>query len=179
VLQWRFKAPSRKVDLMALPISFLSLTMADNTNNAAGQPTTSNTEVPVIGITAANFTAQAALHAALINALEGITIGNPFRSQIVSNREQISSVGSNDPLAQRENKWLLRYHGSTLNQKFQVSLATADLTQLVGTDHTEFLDLSGGTGAALKSAFEAVVRSPDDGSEAVVLDSVQYVGRNI
>ncbi len=161
---------------MALPVSYLSLTMADNTLSANGQPTTSNTEVPVITLTSGNFTAQATLHSDLINALEGITIGNPAKSQIVSNREIISAAPASDPLAQRENKWLLRYHGATLAQKFQVSIGTADLTQLTG--NSEFLDLSAGTGLALKTAFEAVVRSPNDASEAVVLDSVQFVGRN-
>lgn len=159
---------------MALPVSFLSLTLNDNTTKPKQESTTIS--VPVITISAANLTAQTALHTALINALEGITIGAPARSQLVALRDIIGAAPASSQLAQRENKWLLRYHGATLNQKFQASLGTADLTQLVTGE--EFLVLTGGTGGALKSAFEAVVRSPNDASEAVVLDSVQYVGRN-
>jgi len=79
-------------------------------------------------------------------------------------------------LAQREKKWLARYHDATNGQKFQVSWGTADLS--LHMTNSEFLDLSTGAGAALKAAFEDVVVSPNDSSHAVVLDSVQFVGRN-
>jgi len=161
---------------MALPVSFMSLTMADNTVRSNGTPETTTISLPVTTLTAGNYAAQSALIAALVTALEGITIGNPIKSETVILRDIISAAAASDVLAQRENKYLLRYHGATLAQKFQASIGTADLTQLV--DHSEFIDLTSGTGAALKSAFEAIVKSPDDASEAVVLDSVQFVGRN-
>jgi len=158
---------------MALPVSFLSLTMNDNTTKPRQESAT--TELAVITVTAANFTAQATLHSALINALEGITIGNPAKSELVANRERISDAPASSQLAQKENRWLLRYHGATNLRKYVVSLGTADLTQLVSGE--EFLALTAGTGAALKTAFEAVVRDPNDAAEAVILDSVQYVVR--
>jgi len=161
---------------MALPVSFMSLTMADNTVSPSGKPETSTISLPVTTLSAANYAAQSALIAALVTALEGITIGNPAKSETVILREIISAAPASDPLAQRENKFLLRYHGTTLNQKFQASIGTADLTQLM--TNSEFIDLSAGAGAALKSAFEAVVKSPNDAAESVVLDSVQFVGRN-
>ncbi len=161
---------------MALPVSFLTLTLNDNTVKANGEPENGSVTVPIITITAGNFTAQAALHAALITAFEGVTIGNPAKTQIVSAREVIDNAPASTPQAQRENKFLCRYHGATLNQKFQASIPTADLDQ-VGTN-SEFVPLGSGAGAALKSAFEAVVVSPDDSAESVVLDSVQFVGRN-
>jgi len=64
----------------------------------------------------------------------------------------------------------------TTGQKYRVSLPTADLSVL--PNNSEFLDLTGGVGLALKDAFEAVVRSPGNGANAVTLDSVQFVGRN-
>jgi hypothetical protein len=158
---------------MPLPISFLSLTLNDNTDTPRQESST--TEVAVTTITAGNFAAQATLHSDLINALEGVTIGNPAKSELIANRERISDAKASSQLAQKENRWLLRYHGVTNFRKYVVTLGTADLTQLVSG--TEFLDLSGGTGAALKTAFEAVVKDPNDASEAVVLDSVQYVVR--
>jgi hypothetical protein len=161
---------------VALPVSFLTLTLNDNTVKANGEPESGSITLPIITITAANFTAQAALHADLINGLEGITIGNPAKTQVIAAREVISTAPASTPQAQRENKFLMRYHGVTLNQKFQASIPTADLDQVA--TNSEFVPLGSGAGASLKSAFEAVVRSPDDAAEAVVLDSVQFVGRN-
>lgn len=161
---------------MALPTSFVSITMADNTKKANGSPETSTISLPVITLNAGNLAAQQALHTALFNALEGITLGNPLKHETVLSRDILSAVASADPLAQRENKWLLRYHGATLNEKFQASMPTADLSQHM--TNSEFVDLTAGNGLALKTAFEAVVRSPGDAAEAVILDSVQFVGRN-
>jgi len=161
---------------MALPVSFMSLTMADNTVRSNGTPETTTISLPVTTLTAANYAAQSALIAALVTALEGVTIGNPIKDETVILRQIISASPAASSLAQRENKFLLRYHGTTLNQKFQASIGTADLTQLM--PNSEFIDLTAGAGAALKSAFEAIVKSPDDSAEAVVLDSVQFVGRN-
>jgi len=161
---------------MALPVSFVSLTMADNTVKSNGTPEVSTISLPVTTLTAGNYAAKSALIASLITALEGITIGNPIKDETVILRQVISSSPASSSLAQRENKFLLRYHGATLNQKFQASIGTADLTQLM--PNSEFIDLTDGAGAALKTAFQAIVQSPDDAAEAVVLDSVQFVGRN-
>lgn len=161
---------------MALPVSFVSLTMNDNTVKPNGTPESTTISLPVTTLTAANYAAQSALIAALITALEGITIGNPAKSETTILRSIISTDPASTVQAQRENKYLLRYHGATLHQKFQASIGTADLDQLV--PNTEFIDLTGGAGLALKDAFEDIVKSPDDAAEAVVLDSVQFVGRN-
>lgn len=159
---------------MALPVSFYSLTQNDNT--AIPRQESTNTSVAITTLNAGNLVAQTALISDLENALEGICIGNPARSEIVLNRTVISTAPASDPFAQRETKWLIRYHGVTLGEKFQVTLGTADLDQLTG--NSEFLDLTAGTGLALKTAWEAIVKSPGDGAEGTVLDSVQFVGRN-
>jgi len=159
---------------MALPVSFYSLTQNDNTTKPSQESTV--TKLPISTLNVGNLTAKLALIASLENALEGICIGNPAKSEIVLARTIISGDPAATTAAQREIKWLLRYHGATLHEKFQATLGTADLEQLA--DGEEFLDLSTGTGAALKTAFEAVVVSPGDAAESVVLDSVQFVGRN-
>jgi len=161
---------------MALPVSFVSLTLNDNTIRANGTPESGSVSLPVTTLTAGNYTAKKALIDALITAMEGITIGNPAKSEVVIERVVISVNPASTVQAQRENKFLVRYHSATLGQKFQASIPTADLDQLIA--NSEFIDLSTGTGAALKSAFEAIVVSPNDAAEAVVLDSVQFVGRN-
>lgn len=161
---------------MALPVSFLSLTQADNTLKGNGTPETTTVTLPVITISAANLVAQTTLHDALIAALLDITIGNALKRELTAARTILGSLPSSDPNSQRENKYLMRYHGATLLEKFQASIGCADLSKHMA--HSEFIDLTADEGLALKTAFEAVVRSPGDSSEGVVLDSVQFVGRN-
>jgi hypothetical protein len=161
---------------MALPVSYVGETIADNTVKANGEPESGSWSIPIITLTAANYVAQSSAIAALFSAVAGVTIGLPLKQETVILREQPSFGPASSTLAQRENKWLVRYHGDTLNKKFRVSIPTADLSLLPA--HSEFLDLTTGPGQTLKNALEAILRSPDDGSETCTVDSVQFVGRN-
>jgi len=161
---------------MAVPVSWYSETIADNTVKSNGKPETGVWQVPVVALSAANVVAQEALLLTLSSAVANFTLGNLIRTQLVFERDEVSSAPAALQAAQRENKLLLRYHGATSNQKFIVSIPTFDLTTL--PNHSEFINLTAGDGATLKAAFEAVVRSPNDDSEVVILDSGQFVGRN-
>jgi len=161
---------------MALPISFWSFTFNDNTVKDNGQPETTTISLPITTLNAGNLVAQTALMTALENAIEAIVIGTSAKNEITLTRAILSALPASSQLAQRENKWLMRYHGTTLAQKFQASIGTADLLEL--PSGSEFLDLTAGDGLALKTAFEAIVKSPNDSAETVILDSVQFVGRN-
>lgn len=161
---------------MALPVSFLTQTKSDNTLKANGDAETTSWRLPVTTINAGNFTAQATKLTTLDGAIAAITLGRTIRTATLVNVFEQAATPASDPLAQRENKWLARYHDATNGQKFQVSWGTADLSLHMA--NSEFLDLSTGAGAALKTAFEDVVVSPNDSSHTVVLDSVQFVGRN-
>lgn len=161
---------------MALPVSFWGQTLNDNTIKSNGEPENASYRVPVITLTAANLVAQQALHANLAAAVAGVTMGTVRHTTTLLDE----TIGTLNPaastLAQRENKFLCRYHDVTTGQKYRVSLPTADLSTL--PNNSEFLDLTTGPGAALKTAFEAVVRSPGNAANAVTLDTVQFVGRN-
>jgi len=161
---------------MPLPLSFYSITVNDHTVKSNGQPETTSLQIPVTTLTPANVAAQITLANNLQTALAAITLGVFAKSESTYARNLLGVLPAASPLAQRENKWLMRYHDATTFQKFQVSIGTADLMLL--EDGTEFLDLEGTEGAALKTAFEAVVVSPADSTHTVVLDSVQFVGRN-
>jgi hypothetical protein len=161
---------------MALPVSFVSETIADNTVKGNGEPETSTLEFPIITLTAANYVAQSSAIAAAIAAIGGVILGNKLQDTTVILRESTGTGPASSNLAQRENKWLVRYHGDTLNKKFRFSIPTADLSLL--PNHSEFLDLSAGAGQTLKNTLEAILRSPDDGAETCTVDSVQFVGRN-
>jgi len=162
---------------MPLPDSFFSETIADNTAKANGLPETGNFRVPITHVTAANYAAVQTAITAFTTALAGIIIGDPIRYVTESSIFNTSNPSpSTNPLAQRENKYLCRYHDAINGQKFSVSIPTADLS--VKMTNSEFIDLTAGVGASLKTAFEGVVVSPNDYSHATVLDSVQFVGRN-
>jgi len=161
---------------MAKATSFWSITMADNTVNSKGSPETTNAEIAVTPLSAANVVAVTTAIAAFKVAVKAILIGNQVGEQTTFVRPTMEQVPADTNLAQRENKYLFRYHGATTFGKETVSYGTADLSLL--PDGSEFLDLTADPGLALKTAFEAVVKMKYDASEAAILDSVQFVGRN-
>lgn len=161
---------------MALPLSFWSQTFADNTRKSNGEPETTNFGFAVTTLTPGNVAAQETLMGNLAAAIAAITLGNVIQRELVYWRQQFEKVPASSTAAQRENKWLCRYHDATTFQKMTRTIGTADLSELVSG--SEFLVLTSGNGAALKTAFEAIVVSDFDPSHAVILDTVQFVGRN-
>lgn len=163
---------------MPLPLSYYSITIADNTlDQKTRKPEMTSTEFAISTLTPANAAATETLAGNLAAALAAVTLGNFVKNQIVYARNQSGAVvPATDPLAQRENKWLLRYHDAVNFQNYVVSVGTADLSLKMA--NSEFVDLTTGAGAAVKTAFEAVVVAPNDSSHATVLDSMQFVGRN-
>lgn len=162
---------------MAAPLSWLNVKIADNTAKADGSPETTSSSFPVTTMTPANAAAQITAQGNLLTALAGLTLGRYVQNETVYARNATGpQIPATDPLAQRENKWLMRYHDAVTYDKYQVSVGTADLSKHMA--NSEFVDLTAGDGLALKTAFEAVVVSPGNSANAVVLDSVQFVGRN-
>jgi len=164
---------------MATPTSFHSERYADNTiDPKTGRPETASFQVAITNLTPANVAAQITLINDLSSAVAALVIGNADGNEVVYDRNDLAASPAASPLAQRENKWLVRYHGSVSHKRFRVSLPTADLTLLA--NNSEFLDITtaASPGNDFKVAFEAVVKSPDDDTESVVVDSVQFVGRN-
>lgn len=162
---------------MALPISWFNLKINDETVRENGSVESSSTSLPIITLTPANVAANETLVGNLRTALQGLILGQQAQATIIYNRTEVSADPAASALAQRENKWLCRYHDATTNQNFQASFGTADLTKKV--TNKEYVDLSAGAGLAFKTAFEAIVVSPADASHSVVLDSVTFVGRNL
>lgn len=161
---------------MAPPLSFANWRYNDNTVKSNGEPESATFTLAIPTLTAGNVAATATLVGNLTTAISALVLGVLAQTELVFEREVVASTPAASQLAQRENKLLLRYHGITAQKKFRASIPTLDLTTLI--PNSEFLDLTAGDGLALKTAFEAVVRSPDDASETVILDSAQFVGRN-
>jgi len=162
---------------MARPVSRASQTLQDYGTPGSGSGAEKSTwAFWTATLTAANFVAQTGLIADLFTAALDITLGaQSGTNQMASST--VSSVNVTNPVAQRENKWLVRYHDSQ-GTKFTLEVPTADLSLL--DQGTEFLNLAdGGPIAAFVAAFEAVVKSPDDPSYATTVDSIQFVGRRV
>jgi hypothetical protein len=162
---------------MPIENSVYGLTFADNTVNTNGQPEHASFEVSFTPMSlAGDNTALIALVGNLETAIAALSIGVITKKNIVFQRETLPDVPASSTLAQRENKYLCRYHNPSTGKKFRASIPCADLTKLVSG--SEFVVTASGPGAALKTAWAAVVVDPDDGSTLTVLDSIQFVGRN-
>lgn len=159
---------------MARPITYASMTLQDyGTPGSGSGAEKSSWKVWGATLTAANIVTQAGLASALWSATLDITLGSEAATKLLASSTQ-SAVVNNNPLAQRENKWLVRYHDSA-STKFTVEIPTADLSLL--DQGTEFADLTGTEMAAYVVAFEAYTKSPDDPTLSVTIDSIQFVGR--
>lgn len=161
---------------MAKPTSFASFTVADNTLKNSGEPETGSFEGAIATQTPSNVAATVTAIGNFITAMAGLCIGNVLKDELIYARAKPNTGAASDPLAQRENKWLCRYHDNTNLLKFRMSIPCADLSKHM--TNSEFVDLSTGAGASFKTAFEALYVSPDDPSHAITLDSMQFVGRN-
>lgn len=157
---------------MALPVSFAGAQIRDYDNEST------TWQVAVTDLNATNLAAQLTAITALNTAVAGLIIGNTTKEEITLDRSINSTGPSSNKNAQREAKWLVRYHGVTLNKQFQMSIGTCDLSKLPTGIHTDLVDITTGPGKAFADAFAAVVVSPDDSSEATIVDSIQHVGRN-
>ena len=93
----------------------------------------------------------------------------------------VSGLMPTDEFARRENKLLIRYSGDTTGSKHRVELPAPDMSVLTSeTGDANFIVLAdAGVMAAFVTAWEQIARSPLDGDEAVTINSIQYVGRNL
>lgn len=137
----------------------------------------SSVTLPCTTITAANFDAQDLARSLLQDSLEAITLGQPTVSSH-GNEAQVVAPGtpSDNHAAQRELKWLVRYHVVISGAKRRVEIPCPD-TSLLSTTDRGFLNLDSGAGLDFKSNFEAFVKEYPGLS--VAIDSVQLVGRNL
>src|SRR6476661_1830145 len=97
---------------MALPVSFYGETSNDYSNEKA------RWDVAITTLTAANAVAEAALLATLSTAINAVQLTAPVKKDTVFSRVLNAGAQPSNPLAQRENKWLIRYTGDATFKKF-------------------------------------------------------------
>lgn len=136
----------------------------------------SHAKFRITDMTAANFDVTITAINSLSTAILGVQKENALQSKrVVAQNNFLTRAPAANKLSQREMKWLLSVEDTTLHtiSRHEVPLADPTLT----TANTDFMDLSTGAGAALKTAVEAVVKSP--AGNGVLLISVEFVGKRI
>lgn len=138
----------------------------------------SNIRVKSADLTAANIVAQIAAGDALVTAIEGITLGLSSVKHYEAKRSPLSGeVRATDTGAQRELKWLVRYHDDTTFERATCELPCADTAQLDPNNRGYAQMGDSGVVDAFVTAFEAFAIGP--GGNAAVVDDILLVGRNI
>ncbi len=113
-------------------------------------------------------------------AVEGITEGIVATESWVGDKTLVSAAAPISVTAQVERKWLGRYHDTVTQKGYRFEIPTAELIAGRLLANSDFADLVGDTNmAAFKTWFDGFARNPDSDTNAVVLDSMQHVGRNI
>jgi len=137
----------------------------------------SSFSVTSVTANAGNLAAQQTLAANLVAAVDDLTIGELTKQQMALVILDLPAIPTS-PYAQRELKWLVQYQGNTSGKLFSTEIAAPDITDNVVVNSDQ-ADLTSTDWSAFVTAFEAFVKSPDNGTEAVTVISARLVGRNI
>jgi len=133
-------------------------------------------KVPINNLTGANYATNLGLVTALQNALLNIILGNVASRAIAAEQTDINDTAVANQFAQREMKALVEYRGSTSNVLMRAEVPTPDLAKLIAG--TDLFDITGDADLiAFVSAFEAIVQR--GGTEAVNVEAIRFVGRNL
>lgn len=133
--------------------------------------------VTSITANAGNLAAQQTAAAALVAAVEDLTIGHVSKQQMALVILDDPGLPTS-PYAQRELKWLVQYQGVDSGKLFSVEIAAPDITDNV-VPNSDVADLTSDDWDAFVTAFVSYVRSPDNGTENVIVLGARVVGRNI
>lgn len=130
-------------------------------------------------ITAVSIAGFLTAFGAMRAAIEGITLGVASQEGWVGDSTILSAALPASQAAQRESKWLVRYHNTVTNKPHTLEIPTADLVGVTLLAGSDFADLTVAPMSTFVSNFNSFARGPDSDVDAVVVDSVQFVGRNI
>jgi hypothetical protein len=143
--------------------SFYGLSFIDSSNEA------SKTDFNIGDLTAISLAGALTQMGALRTAIEGVVLGTVSVSRW-GDSDILSSTRPTDPLCQRGVKWSVLMEDSVTHTKFTNKIPTADLSllPLVGGVRSEDLDLTAGAGLALKTAIDALAKSPAGNAASVL-----------
>jgi hypothetical protein len=131
---------------------------------------------PIAAITAANYDAQLALQATFVSALVPMMASTPGLAKTTWGNVVEASGVCDNPLAQRETKWLVQYHDYSTNTKGVLEIPCANLNKLDANDRANAAIGDEGEVDAFVAALEAYMLSP--AGNAIVVDEITFVARN-
>lgn len=141
----------------------------------------STAKFPGTPLTAANFDAEIALIATLRAGVNGIQRGKELKYSVNALVSPQAAGRASDEEAQREEKCVVRYHDSVTFKPGTLTIPCVDMTlQLTGHPGAFFIDGEGNEESewtTFVAAFEAYVSGA--GGNAVVVDEIVHVGRNL
>lgn len=124
-------------------------------------------------LNAGNIAAQEALRAAFEAAVDDVSLGTGGSENFIATETTVGKTPSANPLAQRENKWLVSAIESGSGNSVTFTIPCADLT-LLGSDG-ENMDSTDPKYAALVAATEDFVRSND--GNTITVTSIKFRAR--
>lgn len=143
---------------------FFRLSIKDNSGEIGRTEFNTGPLTPVTLATA--LTQMGALTTAIMAIVLGVKVGSGW-----GDNDSFSAANPSSKLAQRGVKWTLLARDNVTGVPVINHIPTADLTKLPA-GASEDMDLTGGDGAALKTAYEALCKSP--AGNAVTLERVYY-----
>jgi hypothetical protein len=126
-------------------------------------------------LNAGNFAAAESLRAAFESAVDAVSLGNDGSEQFIANETSLAKNPSTNPLAQRENKWLVSCIETGTGNAVTFTIPCADLS-LLGEDG-ETMDTSLTEYTDLVSAVDDFVLSND--GVAVTVSTVKFRARTL
>jgi len=138
-----------------MPGSYYNLGLRDSSNEV------SSTKWNIGDLTALSLAGALTQMGSLETAIDNVTIGAVANSSY-GDSDSRPYVRPSDAQAQRGIKWTVSWEDAVTFSRGVNTIPTAnlDLLPLVGGVRVEDLDLTGGGGAALKAAIEALCKSP-------------------
>lgn len=125
-------------------------------------------------LTAANFNAQVALQNAFEAAVDAVTLGTAGSERLLAVQTVVARTPSANPLAQRENKWLVTCAETGGGGVVTFTIPCADLSLLAADG--ENMDATAAEYTALVAAIEDFVQSND--GNAVTVTSIKFRARS-
>lgn len=114
---------------------------------------------------------------------QNLVLGTVSKEQWVGDSTMISQVRPTDADAQRERKGLVTYKGNTTNKLYTLTIPTIRTKTSGGASliipGTDLYNLTLAPVAPWVAGFESLARTPDDDTEAVTVQQIRLVGRNI
>jgi hypothetical protein len=115
--------------------------------------------------------------------LTAIILGTVNSEKWVGDSTVLSNTLPTDPDAQRERKGLVTYTGNTTGKKFTFTIPTIRTKTSGGASlivpGTDLFNLTLSPIAAFVAGVNGFARTPDDDTEAITIQSIRLVGRNI